>query len=82
MMSSLDTALADCLSEMEAGRSMEDCLSQFSTQASELRTLLTLSNDVRNVPVPRARPEVKAAQRQRMLAALETGHDATPAEPG
>ncbi len=77
-MSSLGIALAECLSEMETGRSLDDCLAQYGAQASELHALLTLSNDLRSIPVPHARPEVKAAQKQRMLATLEAMPAAAP----
>lgn len=80
-MSSLDTALANCLLEMAAGQSMEDCLSRFGEQAAELRTLLTLASDVRDVPVPRARPEARAAQQRNMMAALETMSTAPTSQP-
>ncbi len=77
-MSSVGISLAECLSEMETGRSLDDCLARYGAQASELRALLTLSSDLRSIPVPHARPEAKAAQKQRMLAALEAKRTTPP----
>lgn len=71
-MASREETLARCLSAMEAGQSVDGCITSFGSQAAELRPLLALASDIRSIPVPRARPEARAALEQKMLAALDT----------
>lgn len=75
-----ENVLDDCLSQLRAGASVEDCLAQYPEHAADLRPLLAMTAAVHNVPVPRPDPAAFYANRQRMLDAVQakTAHYQSP----
>jgi hypothetical protein len=66
-----ENVLDDCLSQLRAGASVEDCLAQYPEHAADLHPLLAMTAAVLSVPVPRPEPAAFYANRQRMLDAVQ-----------
>lgn len=78
----LEAAMADCLSRLEAGQALDDCLAHHPEFADELRPLLSLARDLGQVPMPRARLQVKATHQKKMLATIDRQFPARAHRPG
>lgn len=65
----LDAILDDCLARLEAGESVQSCLTEYPDQAETLHPLLAAAAFVKKTPAPRARPDAFLAGQQRMLQA-------------
>ncbi|RMF28163.1 MAG: hypothetical protein D6759_16395, partial [Chloroflexi bacterium] len=74
----IETLLEECLLQLRAGASVEECLARYPEQAEALRPYLTLMAEIRALPRPQARPEAVRAGRERMLAALAAKKQAAP----
>lgn len=68
MKSDFELALEECLAQMRAGKTLEECLSAHPVHARRLRPLLEAARRVWEIPVPRARPAAVQAGRERLLA--------------
>jgi len=67
----LDETLAECLTLLERGEaSLEDCLARYPEVAGELRPLLLIAMQLRQVPQASASPAVFTAGRQKLLEKL------------
>lgn len=63
----LENVLDDCLAQLHAGASVEECLASHPKHAEALRPLLSMASAVRDVPAPRPSPAAFYANQQRML---------------
>jgi hypothetical protein len=70
MKQGVDAALDECLAWLRAGVELEACLARVPEHAGELRPLLELAVELRQVTPPAPSPEARIAGEQRMLAAL------------
>ena len=62
--------LNDCLDAIEVeGANVEDCLARYPAYATELETLLQLSNSAKSIVLPAPTPERLAEGEQRLLQA-------------
>ena len=74
MKSSVEDIFARLLEEIEKGRSIEDCLSEYPDHAGELRSLLQLTDAVKQMPRTIPRPEAvqQAIRRVRQMMHTDT----------
>lgn len=74
MKSRIEDIFARLLEEIEEGRSIEDCLSEYPDHAEELRSLLHLAGAVKQMPGPVPRPEAvqQAIRNVRQMARTDT----------
>jgi hypothetical protein len=72
MKSDFELILEECLAQMRAGKSLEECLSAHPAQADRLLPILQAAARVWEIPVPRARPDAVQAGRERLLASANS----------
>jgi hypothetical protein len=63
-----DLVLDDCLAQMRAGKTLDECLRAHPAQAQQLRPLLQAASQVWENPIPRARPAAVQTGLNRLLA--------------
>ena len=68
MNSDFELILEECLAQIRAGKTLDECLAAHPAQAKKLRPLLQAATQVWKIPVPRARQEAVQAGRERLLA--------------
>jgi hypothetical protein len=66
-----DLVLDDCLAQMRAGKTIDECLQAHPAQAQDLRPLLQAASQVWENPIPRARPAAVRAGLDRLLASAK-----------
>jgi hypothetical protein len=66
----IDIVLDDCLVQLRAGATAEDCLARYPEHAEALRPLLTLAMQVQSLPTPSPDRAAMNAGRQRMVEAV------------
>ena len=69
-MQNLDNALAACLDDLAAGRSLTESLARYPEYAADLAPLLQTADSVRSEPRPTLSLRGRVAGRERMHAAL------------
>jgi Domain of unknown function (DUF5667) len=78
MKSDFELILEECLAQLRAGETLEECLSAHPSYAKKLRPLLETAKHIREIPVPHARPEAVSAGRERLLAGLNPDNVKNP----
>jgi hypothetical protein len=73
-MSAIEPVLDQCIEEMRAGRSLEECLSDYPAQAEELRPYLVMAQQLLEIPGTQSNEAEFIAGRQRMLSRLHHQH--------
>ncbi|MBU0494305.1 MAG: hypothetical protein KKA73_01145 [Chloroflexi bacterium] len=74
----LDLVLSDCLSRLQAGASVDDCLADYPALAAALRPDLELAAAIQVLPAPQPRPDAVQANRERMMAAVARRQQTAP----
>ncbi len=67
MKANFETILDDCLAQLRAGSTVEDCLARYPEHADALQSLLTVAFQVHRLPAPAPDRAAMNAGRQRMI---------------
>jgi hypothetical protein len=66
-----DIILDDCIARIQAGATIEACMSAYPQHAERLRSPLMMATALQGLPIPQARSQAVADGQQRMLDAVE-----------